>query len=72
MVRALRRVEAQSTNADRVAIVGHGAALGIALASLLDADPRRWTNYAFSNGSITELTLAPTPAVPSFNRTEHL
>jgi broad specificity phosphatase PhoE len=72
MVRALRRIEAQSQNAARVAIVGHGAALAIALASLLDDDPKRWTNYAFSNGSITELTLAPTPAVPSFNRTDHL
>ena len=61
-----------SATPTHVVVVGHGAALGVALASLLDGDPTRWTNYAFSNGSITELTFAPTPHVPSFNRTDHL
>ena len=72
IVAALRRIAADHSLAKRVVVVGHGAALAVALGSLLDGDPKRWTNYAFSNGSITELTLAPTPHVPSFNRTDHL
>jgi broad specificity phosphatase PhoE len=72
VVACLRRIASDHPDAHRIVVVGHGAALAVALGSLLDGDPKRWTNYAFSNGSITELTLAPTPLVPSFNRTDHL
>jgi broad specificity phosphatase PhoE len=72
MERALRRIEAEHRDAAHVVVVSHGAALAVALASLLDADPTRWTNYAIANASITELTFAPKLAVPSFNRTDHL
>jgi broad specificity phosphatase PhoE len=70
VVAALQRIHASGS--EPVAIVGHGAALAIALASLLDADPSHWTNYRFENCSITELQLEPKPLVAAFNRIEHL
>ena len=70
VVAALQRIHASDD--EPIAVVGHGAALAIGLASLLDADPSHWTNYRFDNCSITELQLEPTPLVAAFNRTEHL
>jgi ribonuclease H / adenosylcobalamin/alpha-ribazole phosphatase len=72
IVRALQRIHSRHETAQPIAVVSHGAALGIALASLLDDDPNHWTNYHFDNCSITELQLEPEPLVGSFNRTEHL
>jgi 2,3-bisphosphoglycerate-dependent phosphoglycerate mutase len=70
VVAALQRIHAAGSGP--VAVVGHGAALAIALASLLDADPSHWTNYRCENCSITELQLEPEPLVAAFNRIEHL
>ena len=72
VVRALSRIHTRHRGHANVAIVGHGAALGIALAALLDDDPARWTNYPLANGSITELVLEPEPLIAAFNRIEHL
>ena len=72
VVRALNRIHAQHRGRGHVAVVGHGAALGIALAALLDDDPGRWTNYPLANCSITELVLEPEPLIAAFNRIEHL
>ncbi len=44
-----------------IAVVSHGAALAIALAHFLDADPLAWTNYTVENCSVSELVLHPTP-----------
>ena len=55
-----------------VAVVSHGAALGIALATLLDANPRAWRNYHVENCSITELRFVPHAEVGVFNHTTHL
>jgi broad specificity phosphatase PhoE len=72
VVAALQRIHASSGSTEPIAVVGHGAALAIALASLLDADPSHWTNYRLDNCSITELQLEPKPLVAAFNRIEHL
>lgn len=56
----------------RVLVVGHGAAMAVALGALLDDDPAGWTNYHFANCSLTELVLSPVPYVNFFNATHHL
>ena len=55
-----------------VLLVGHGAAMAVALASLIDQDPSGWTNYLIANCSLTELVLSPAPYVNFFNSTQHL
>lgn len=72
MVRALKRIHDHDPVGGSIIVVGHGAALGIALATLLDGDPTHWTNYHFDNCGITELQLEPEPLIATFNRTEHL
>ncbi len=72
IVPALRRIYAADAAPRPIAVVSHGAALAIALASLLDADANHWTNYQFDNCGVTELLLEPEPLIAAFNRTEHL
>jgi len=72
IVPALRRIHAHDDSSRPIAVVSHGAALGIALATLLDADLNRWTNYQIDNCSVTELILEPEPLVGTFNNTDHL
>ena len=72
IVPALRRIHRHDDSSRPIAVVSHGAALGIALATLLDADLSRWTNYQIDNCSVTELILEPEPLVGSFNNTDHL
>src|SRR5262249_45897041 len=72
IVAALRRIHAHDDTSRPIAVVSHGAALGIALAALLDADLNRWTNYQIDNCSVTELVLVPEALVGSFNNTDHL
>ena len=72
IVPALRRIYAADESERPIAIVSHGAALGIALATLLDADANHWTNYQIDNCSVTELLLEPEPLIAAFNNTEHL
>jgi broad specificity phosphatase PhoE len=56
----------------RVLLVSHGAAMAVALASLIDNNPSGWTNYQFANCSLTELVISPAPCVNFFNSTQHL
>src|SRR5262249_34495453 len=72
VVNALRRIALHDDSSRPIAVVSHGAALGIALASLLDADLNAWTNYQIDNCSVTELMLEPEPLVGTFNNTDHL
>ena len=69
---ALREIAGRHGPDERVAVVSHGAALGVALGTLLDNDPGRWTQYQFANCSLTELVLSPAPYVNFFNQTFHL
>lgn len=67
---ALRRI-ADKHPGERVVVVSHGGALSIAFGLLLDNDYSRW-NRMMDNCAITELVLAPEPALLSFNLTDHL
>lgn len=73
MVPAIREVHDRHANDDeKILLVSHGAALAVALATMLEADPAGWVNYHFANCSLTELVLSPQPYVNFFNLTLHL
>jgi broad specificity phosphatase PhoE len=72
IVAAVHDIHARHAPEARVLVVGHGAALAVALGALLDRDPARWTTYPFANCSLTELVLSPAPYVNFFNATHHL
>lgn len=69
---ALLEIHRSHGDAERVLVVGHGAALGAALGQLLGGDPARWVDYQVANCSLTELVLSPAPYVNFFNATGHL
>ncbi len=69
---ALARIDESHPGDSRVLVVGHGAAMAVALGELLDNDPGRWINYHFANCSLTELVLSPVAYVNLFNSTVHL
>lgn len=72
IVAAIRQIHEQHETDAQVLVVGHGAALAIALSSLIDSSPARWIDYHFANCSLTELVLSPSPYVNFFNSTQHL
>ena len=72
IVRAIESIHHSHLDDEQVLIVGHGAALAVALGSLIDGDPTRWVEYHFANCSLTELVLSPAPYVNFFNSTHHL
>jgi probable phosphoglycerate mutase len=72
IVPAIQEIHARHADDQRVLVVGHGAALSVALGALLDQDPARWIHYPFANCSLTELVLSPAPYVNFFNATHHL
>ena len=53
---------ARRTAGEEVVIVSHGAALGIAMGTLLDRDPRRWQHYHLSNAGCPARDRAGAPA----------
>lgn len=67
---ALRRI-ADRHRGERVVVVTHGGAMSIAYGVLLHGDYGRWDRM-MKNCSISELVLAPRPALLSFNRIDHL
>ncbi len=71
MLDTLSRLEARHRGAE-VVVVGHGAALGVALGSLFDGDPTRWTQYGIRNCSVTELELHPAARLVSLDDVAHL
>lgn len=72
IVPALRQIHRSHADGERVVVVGHGAALAVAVSALVDGDPAHWVDYHLSNCSLTELVLSPTPYVNFFNSTQHL
>lgn len=72
IVSAIEEIHARHDDHERVLVVGHGAAMAVALGSLIDGDPGAWTNYHFANCSLTEIVLSPAPYVNFFNLTQHL
>lgn len=55
-----------------IAIVSHGAALAIALATLIHKDYNEWNQYQFKNTSISVLRMKPEIKLEVYNLTEHL
>lgn len=64
-VAALERIA--DAHAGHVAVVTHGAAMAVAIAALVDADPTQWTNYSFANCRISEFVLTPEPYLNTYN-----
>ncbi len=71
VVDAFTRI-ASTHQGEDVVVVGHGAAIGVALGSLLEGDPTRWNQYGIKNCSITELRLHPVAKVLRLNDVTHL
>jgi 2,3-bisphosphoglycerate-dependent phosphoglycerate mutase len=67
---ALHRIAARHPS-QRVVVVAHGGALSMAFGALLDDDLTRWRRI-MDNCALTELVLAPRPALLTFNLTTHL
>jgi probable phosphoglycerate mutase len=68
---ALRRIAAAHRGRE-VVVVGHGAALAIALAELLDGEFEVWRRYHVSNCSVSELVLEPSATLVAFDEVDHL
>ena len=67
---ALERI-ADQHRGERVIVVGHGGAMCMALAHLLDGDYSNWS-AVMANCAVTELVLEPAPELLSFNYKDHL
>ncbi len=72
IVPALKEIHEAHPEDAQILVVSHGAALAVALSTLIDRTPTRWVDYQFSNCSLTELVLSPAPYVNFFNSTQHL
>lgn len=55
-----------------VAVVGHGAAMAIALAGLMDGRPFPFFQYHTSNTGLSKLILGESSRLDFFDRTDHL
>jgi len=74
-VAALREISqrhTQSTDDTFVGVVSHGAAMQVAIATLIDNSAKRWQNYAIGNCSVTELVLEPEPYIEGYNLMHYL
>ncbi len=72
VVPALQEIHTRHEADNQVLVVCHGAAMAVALASLIDGDPGHWMKYQFANCGLTELVLSPSPYVNFFNSIHHL
>jgi broad specificity phosphatase PhoE len=70
LVGTLRRIAARHPG-ERVVAVSHGGAMTMAFAELLAGSYTSW-DRVMSNCGVSELVLAPEPALLSFDHTEHL
>jgi probable phosphoglycerate mutase len=66
----LRRIGAAHPGENPI-VVGHGGALTLGLALLVDGDVTSWRRV-MGNCAVTDLALDPRPALLSFNHTDHL
>ena len=71
VVDAFERIAAAHPGGQAV-VVGHGAAMGLALARLLGDDGAAFQKYHKANCGLSELLLAPEPRLLRFNETAHL
>ena len=70
--KALRTLNGQHASHEPIVVVSHGAAMAVALATLLEREPGKWTEYSLHNCSCTELVVEPSPFLNYFNATDHL
>ena len=63
---------ADNHKGEGVAIVSHGAALAIALATLLHQDYYEWNQFQFENTSVSVLRMAPDMKLEIYNSVTHL
>jgi probable phosphoglycerate mutase len=66
----LRRIAAAHPGENPI-VVGHGGALTLGLALLVDGDVTSWRRV-MGNCAVSDLVLDPQPALLSFNHTDHL
>jgi broad specificity phosphatase PhoE len=71
MVSAIKRIAA-SHPGDEVAIVSHGAAIGIALAQLMDGAPFPFYQYHMDNTGLSKFIYADNIELVFFNKVDHL
>ncbi len=74
-VEALREIAQRHTHPtedSQVGVVSHGAAMQVAIASLIDNNARRWQSYAIGNCSVTELILEPDAYIEGYNLMHYL
>tara|TARA_R110002072_G_scaffold50835_1_gene136426 strand:+ start:21487 stop:22095 length:609 start_codon:yes stop_codon:yes gene_type:complete len=71
MTRAFQSLVASHPE-ERIALVGHGAAFGILLASLLDGNPFPFFERHLSNTGIAHLQVSDSIGLLSFDDTDHL
>lgn len=74
-VAALREISARHTQPKDdtfVGVVSHGAAMQVAIATLIDDNAKRWQSYAIGNCSVTELVLEPEPYIEGYNLMHYL
>ncbi|MCG8312992.1 MAG: histidine phosphatase family protein [Pseudomonadales bacterium] len=57
---------------EKIVAVSHGAAMALALASILHNDPYAWDKYFFHNTGVTELIMSDDPQLIRFNCYAHL
>lgn len=69
-VGTLRRI-AHAHPGERVIVVGHGGALSMALAELIEGTYTSW-GRVMENCALTDLRFEPEPALDRFNFTDHL
>jgi len=71
MVSAIKNIAASHLG-DEVAIVSHGAAIGIALAQLMDGTPFPFYQYHMDNTGVSKFIYSETIEMVFFNKVDHL
>jgi broad specificity phosphatase PhoE len=71
MISAFERI-AEAHRGSEVVIVSHGAAMALALSTLLDGHSEQWQRYHTANCGLSEFVLEPEPKLLRFDETAHL
>jgi probable phosphoglycerate mutase len=74
MLRMVETIEclAGRHRGDEIAVVGHGAAMGIALAQMLDGSPYPFYQYHMDNTGLSKLSYTDRLEIIDFNVVDHL
>jgi probable phosphoglycerate mutase len=74
MLRMVDAIESLASHhrGDQIAVVSHGAAIGIALAQMLDGSPYPFYQYHMDNTGLSRFLFTDTLELIDFNRVDHL